>query len=340
MKARMTGLLVLVLMCAGAAPFPGSQAWGPAVALAQTDDVSAAQTLYDQGSYAQAATTIREGLSSGRIFGNRVVSARELLARCLVKTGQTANARRMFLQILEQDPLYRPDPLRVPPDEMAVFNQAKREFDASQQRAEQRLPASIQLYLGAGSGDNKDFGKFVAAGGGDSKYKNKTQFGIIVRFAVAPRFSLDLQLEHFEATNHDTARAGINASYKITAIPAIVSVSYLLHDSERFRAYAFVGGGPMLETTSSVDFLLFPGLPIGIADSKVGTYLHGGLEGEYRVHPRFSIVGRVLGRSAKATGLFGDTDFTPYDPNVSIKGRDVDFSGFAATIGVRAYVGY
>ncbi len=339
MKARMTGLLVLALVCAATAPL-GIRAWGPAPAWAQTDDVSAAQALYDQGQYAQAATTIRDGLSSGRIFGNQVVSGRELLARCQVKMGEVANAKRTFLMILDQDPLYRPDPLRVPPDEMAVFNEAKRQFDAGQQRAAQRLPASIEIHYGVGSGDNKDFGDFVATGGGDSKYDNKPQFGGTVRFAIAPKFSVDIMIERFRATDADSFQSnpGGGVKYEITAIPVAVSLAYLLHDSDRFRGYVFAGGGPLLEATSSLDLPFF-GVPIQIADDKVGTYLHAGLEGEYRFHPRFSISGRVLGRLAKATGLFKDTGLS-YEPGTVIDDRDIDFSGFAATIGLRAYVGY
>jgi len=336
MKAIVTGFLVLVLACAGVQPLQGFHPWGPSVALAQTDDVATAQSLYDQGKFAEAATAIREGLSSGRVFGGAAVGARELLARCQVKMGDVAGARKTFLAILRQDPLYRPDPLRVPPDEMAAYDSARRVFDAERERASQRLPASIELHYGFGSGDNKDFGDFVATGGGDNKYDNDPQFGGIVRFALAPRYSLDIQIERFRATDADSF--AFQSTYEITAIPLSVSLSYLVVDNSRFRAYVFAGGGPMLEATSSITLPFF-GIPISVADDKIGTYLHAGIEGEYRLHPRFALVGRVLGRSAKATGLLKGTDLS-YNGTDSIADRDIDFSGFAATIGVRAYVGY
>ena len=47
-----------------------------------------------------------------------------------------------------------------------------------------------------------------------------------------------------------------------------------------------------------------------------------------------------MSRSAKATGLFKDTDFDFYGEGQNIADRDIDFSGFAANIGLRAYVGY
>ena len=53
-----------------------------------------------------------------------------------------------------------------------------------------------------------------------------------------------------------------------------------------------------------------------------------------------SLVGWLAQNYAKASGLFEDTDFDPYVTNVSISDRDIDFSGFSATLGVRAYVGY
>ena len=112
-----------------------------------------------------------------------------------------------FLSILRQDPLYRPDPLRVPPRRDGRLQPAKASFDAEQQRAAQRLPASIELHYGFGSGDNKDFGDFVATGGGDYKYDNDPHFGGIVRFALAPTFSLDIQIERFRATDADSFQA-------------------------------------------------------------------------------------------------------------------------------------
>jgi len=339
MKARMTAILVLALTCAGVHPLGGFVAFGPAAAVAQTDDVAAAQTLYDQGNYAEAMQTLRDGLASGRITGGQVVAARELTARCQVKSGDVAGARRTFLMILRSDPQYRPDPLRVPPDEMEAYNAARNEFDASQTRASQRIPASIELHYGIGSGKNDDFGEFVASGGGDKEYDNDPLFGGSVRFPLASKWSLDLQIERFRATNKDSIPGDNSADYEITAIPVAISVAYLVLDHPRYRVSAFAGGGPMLESTSSVNFPFFT-IDISVADTKVGTYLHGGLEGEYRFHPRFSVTGRALVRSAKATGLFKDTDFDLYGNGVSIANRDIDFSGFAATVGLRGYIGY
>jgi len=339
MKSIVTGVLVLVLACTGAHPLGGVAAFGPSAAAAQTDDLAAAQTLYDQGSYEQAMQAIRDGLASGRITGGQVATARELTARCQVKVGDTAGARRTFLLLMRSDPLYRPDPLRVPPDEMEVYNAARRDFDKEQTRAEQRIPASIELHYGIGSGANEDFGEYVASGGGDEEYENDPHFGGGVRFPLAPRWSLDLQIERFRATNSDSFSTG-GATYEITAIPVAVSAAYLILDNPRYRVSAFAGGGPLLEASSSVNFLFFGVLPLQVADDKVGVYLHGGIEGEYILHPRFTVIGRALVRSAKASGLFEDNEFDLYGNNVELKDREIDFSGFAATLGLRGYIGY
>jgi hypothetical protein len=335
----MIGILAVALACAGVQPLVAWKGLGPARAEAQTDALAAAQALYDQGRFADAATAIRDALAAGRITGGDVVRARELLARCQVKSGDAAGARATFTGLLQQDPLYRPDPLRVPPDEIAVFDEARRAVDQAQARSEQRIPASIALYYGIGSGANKDFGDFVADGGGDEEFDNDPQFGGVVRFPVASRFCLDIEIQRFRATNADSFPPNQSATYEITALPLSVSLAYLVLDGPRFRAFAFGGGGPMLESSAAVSLPFF-GFPIQIADDKVGMYVHAGVDGEYRVHPRISISGRLLGRLAKASGLFEDTDFDPYVNNVSISDRDIDFSGFSATIGVRAYVGY
>jgi hypothetical protein len=338
MKPGTIAIFALALAWAGAFPIAGPGAGPVPAAYAQTDDISAAQALYDESRFSQAMELLQDGLLTGRIAGGQVVRARELLARCQVKAGDADGARRTFLAMLREDPLYRPDAVRVPPDEMEVYAQARRAFDDERERAAQRIPASIELHYGTGSGANEDFGEFVAAGGGDDAYDVDRHFGGVVRFPVAPRLSVDIMIQRFRATNADSFSTG-GARYQITAIPVALSLSWLMVDGPRFRGFVFGGGGPMLEATSSVSFPFF-GIPIQIADDKPGVYLHAGIEGEYRVHPRFSVVGRLLGRSAKATGLFEDTDFEPYTSGVSIADRDVDFSGVAALIGVRAYVGY
>jgi hypothetical protein len=261
------------------------------------------------------------------------------MARCQVKSGDVAGAQKTFLALLRRDPLYQPDATRVPPDEMEAFAAARRAFDLERERERQRIPACLGFFFGVGSGGNEDFGEFVASGGGDDKYDNKPALGGYVRFPIRPRLSIQLELQRFRATNQDSVTGFNHRDYEITAIPISVGVHWLVAQRPKWRAAAFAGGGPMLETLSSMEFS-FIVLRLSASDSKVGTYLHAGAEGEYRVHPRFSLDARVLGRYAKAAGLSVlETNAFDYTPTVRIADRDVSFSGFAAHVGVRVYIG-
>lgn len=339
MISRMIRVFVAALACGWLLTAASPTAFGPALAWANTAEFDAAQQMYDQSKFAPAIAALQQALGRGAITGTEAQQARELLARCQVKAGDVAGARKTFLGMLRQDPLYRPDASKVPPDEIAGFDAAKRVYDAEQERVRSRLPASLTLSYGVGSGDNTDFGDFVKSGGGSGTYDNKGFIAGSVRFPLRPRLSFDIELQRFRATNSDSFAGDVGRNYKISATPLVISFYYLLAQHPKWRASVFAGGGPMLEATSSMD-LGFIGNRLQIAESKTGTYLHAGLEGEYVLSPRFSLDGRVIGRSAKATGFFEKSSLFDYVSTVPLKNRDIDFSGVAATIGLRAYIGY
>jgi len=107
-----------------------------------------------------------------------------------------------------------------------------------------------------------------------------------------------------------------------------------------YRANVFVGGGPMLASRMSVDLPFTSTIRLQLADEAVGTYFHGGIEGEYLFHPRLSVNARVLGRYAKVKKLFKNADPELKFEDVPFRDREVDFSGFGAFVGLRAYIGY
>ena len=130
-------------------------------------------------------------------------------------------------------------------------------------------------------------------------------------------------------------------SYVLTATPLVLSVVYLMHEGGKLRASVFAGGGPMLNAYAEDKFLVgSTGVPLKATDTKVGTYLHGGVEAEYLLHPKLSLTGRALYRSAKATKMFNGSTFTQYGGTGTIADRDIDFSGYGLSIGLRAYIGY
>ena len=319
----------------------------PRVAFAQAGAVAQAQSQYDSGRFAEALTTLQNALAAGEVTGSDAIGARVLLARCQAKVGDVPAARKTFLQVLRLDPQFRLDEVSTPPDEVAVFREALRAFEGEQAQASQRIPASITGFYGIGSGANEDIGEYVAIGGGDKEFDNKPFFGIGVRFPVAPKWSVDLELQRFRATNEDTVVVPIevfsgHGTYELTATPLVLSVVYLAHDGGKFRASVFAGGGPMLNCYAEDKFTFFGVIPLKTTDSKVGAYFHGGIEGEYLVHPKLSIVARALGRYAKASKMFEDTPFTQYAAysTATIANRDLDFSGYGLTLGLRGYVGY
>ncbi|MCC6348545.1 MAG: tetratricopeptide repeat protein [Candidatus Eisenbacteria bacterium] len=312
----------------------------PRTAFAQAAPVAQAQQQYDAGNFADALTTLQNALASGTVTGSDALAARQLLGRCQAKVGDVAAARKTFLQILREDPQYRLDDVTTPPDEIAVFREALRTFEAEQAQAGRRIPASLSGFYGLGSGSNEDFGEYVAVGGGDKKFENKPFFGLGVRFPLAPRWSLDLELQRFRATNEDSVSGSAKATYELTATPMVVSVIYLLKDTGKLRVNAFAGGGPMLNSYAADKFLFFGSIAIKVTDTKVGTYFHGGLEGEYLLHPKLSVTGRALVRSAKATNMYKGSTFSQYGGPVTIGDRDLDFSGFGVTLGLRGYIGY
>ena len=84
-------------------------------------------------------------------------------------------------------------------------------------------------------------------------------------------------------------------------------------------------------------------IPTQFFGESLGKYAHVGFEAEYHLQPRLALAGRVLARYANSGTLdWPRKDFELYEsyPASLIGDRSMDFSGLAAHIGVRAYIGY
>ena len=106
---------------------------GVPTAVAQTSKttpVVRGQEYYEQSRFDEAISLLRDLVDRGALSGDDLLKAREILARSYVKKGYPAQAKDMFKAILKSNPEYRPDPIRVPPDETAVFEQALKEYKA------------------------------------------------------------------------------------------------------------------------------------------------------------------------------------------------------------------
>jgi tetratricopeptide (TPR) repeat protein len=97
--------------------------------------VQQGQTYYEQSRFDEAITLLKDLVDRGLLSGEELQKARELLARSYVKKGYPVQAKEMFKAILREDPAWRPDPIRVPPDETAVFEQALKEYQEEKSAA-------------------------------------------------------------------------------------------------------------------------------------------------------------------------------------------------------------
>ncbi|HEV2105471.1 MAG TPA: tetratricopeptide repeat protein [Candidatus Eisenbacteria bacterium] len=294
-----------------------------------------AQALYDQAKFADAAALLRTAIARKQLAGNDELKARELLGRSLVKSGNRLAAKEAFKALLHEDSAYRLDTLTVPPDELEVFNLAVKEIDAEQTAAGQRIPASLGFFYGTGSGDNKSYGEVSKAGGGPSKLDNKPEFGGTVRFPILPKFSLDIEMSRFRATATDKSPF----EYTLTGSPLVASLYYTAFSTTKIHLNGFVGVGSLLDANTNIKLPLF-GVPINLSTQKNGWYYHAGVEGEYLVLRKLSVNGRVLLReaTAKDMNLAVEDPFNLYS-NTNVNHRKIDFSGFGAFIGLRAYIG-
>jgi len=327
-------VLAALTLALAAAPVPRQPAaWAAAPALEE------AQSLYDGAQFNEAITKIRSALATAQLTGADAFEARVLLARCLVKVGDRLEAKQAFKFVLRQQPGWRPDPNVVPPDEQEVFQLAQQELTAEQISAGKRIPASLSLSFGTGSGKNTDMGEIAKSLGGPGEYKVKPQIGGSVRFPISPRMSLELELQRLRAVTDNGEAPPNRIDFEVSGYPMSLSLYYTQFSSRLFRVSVFGGGGLLATAESKLDLgeALGSGVSITVTDQRSGAYFHGGLEAEYVATPRVTVAARVLGSYAQANKVFNDVDL---DTGVSWKNRKIDFSGFAATLGLRAYIGY
>lgn len=322
MSALVTGLPLL--------PIHASWAAAPVV--------TEAKALYDAANFTDAATKLRNAITTGELKGADALAAKELLGRCLVKSGDRLQAKEMFKSLLRQKGNYRLDAQNVPPDEIEVFTMAQHEVTAEQIETGHRVPASLAFNVGIGSGKNKDMGALPAAGGGPDHFDVDAFFGGSVRFPISPRLSLELEMQRFRATAADTFPETQGGRFEVTELPISLSLYHATFVHPKWRVNTFIGAGASIPSTSTL-FFYFGSERASISDERTGFYAHAGLEGEYLATPRFSITGRVLGRTAKTTDFYKGSTLKIWG-TTSLANRSVDFSGFGAQLGLRAYIGY
>lgn len=321
---------IVAVMASGVTPGLPPGGWSTPTAIA--GPVEDGQRLYDRGEYEKASTTLQSALDGGGVLGDDVVRARALLGRCYVKAGRAADARAAFLGALERDPAFRLSRRTVPPDEYAVFGEALAAFNAERERRAQRVPASIALFGGIDGASHSALEDFASRHGGNDVERNK-EFGFSVRFPIASRWSLDLELLSIGAkTSADTLSFN---DYDVETEGAVLAANlyWTWFQRPKTRVYLFTGAGALSGDLGLIN-KDFSG--VRTLASENGVYAQGGAEAEYLLHPRVSLSVRGLGRYALSRKLnFGDFNNSSLD----VGGSRVDFRGYAAQLGLRAYIG-
>jgi hypothetical protein len=322
----------------------------PAVAQEARGPLERATELYESARFSEAIDVLNDAIREGRVTGDDVNAARELLARCLAKAGRRLEAKEAWKSVLRSNPIYLPDATRIPPDEIESFHDAKREFDAELLEAGRRKPASIGGIFGVGQAVNQDLADLASSAGvaAADDFESNPEFGYSVRFPLRPRWSIDFELSRLRATTQDELPETRNAhaEYLATAIPVVASIYYQVNGHPKLRISGFAGLGIFpAEAKLLFDQTLVSGrlIPTQVVGEATGYYLHAGVETEYLVAPRYAVSVRLLGRRASSGDLDWPRDnFEIYEsfPASVLGKRSVDFSGVAAHVGVRAYIGY
>ena len=341
----------LALPGAAACAGPARAAAAPAATTAASaNPLEDARRLYDAAKFQDAIDVLGRALHDGAVTGDDVIQARALRARCLVKAGRRLEAKEAFKTVLRSDRRFTLNATDVPPDEMDSFRLAAQEIDSELLEAGRRFPASIAITGGIGNAVNQDLVDLASSAGVPpaDDFKDDTEFGYSVRFPLRPRLSIDFEVSWLKATTEDKLPSDRNAhtKYRATAMPVLVSLVKNLSASPTRHVSAFVGAGPLicqaiLEDRNS----LVAGrvIPTQIVGRNQGWALAAGIEGEQMLQPRLALTGQARMRYANSGDLHWlRDDYEIYESySASRLGkRSIDFSGFAASVGVRAYIGY
>lgn len=297
---------------------------------AEVTTLAEAQQAYDDARFGDAVAGLRSMLQRGLVQGTEAEAARELLARSLVKSGNRIEAKEAFRGILSARPQYRPDPARVAPDEVEVFQLALREYTVAEIESGTRIPASFSFFVGYGKHNNGDLNRYAEETNGETD-EGGIEIGGTVRFPLRERLSLELEYSSLKAEGtHPFSPTTIDV-IETTGRPLVASLYWNWLGGPHGRTNLFIGAGQMRSVWSQTE-----GPSLNLTDEKIGVYAHGGIEGEYLFSPRIAASVRVLGRYATS----GKLNFGFFGGTAGINNRQVDFRGIAVQLGLRGYVGY
>lgn len=343
---------VFALLLLAAWPCAALAAEAPATEATATQAgvLAQARDLYSQANFAEAAEMLRTALRTGAVTGDDVNQARALRARCLVKLGRRLEAKEAFKGVMRADESFTLDPTLVPPDEMDVYRLAKQEIDNERFEAGKRFPASIAITGGRGSAVNQDIVDLASSSGAGlaPDFSEDAELGFSVRFPLRPELSIEFEVQHLRATTDDPLPSTRNAhtEYTASATPVSINLVKAWRTSPRYHINLIGGLGVMpTQVVAEYKQTLVSGrlTPSQLVGDHLGLFAQGGVEGEWMAKERLALTARVSGRYASSGTLKWPSDsyeiYESYEQS-KLGDRSADFSGIAAAIGVRAYIGY
>ena len=164
------------------------------------------------------------------------------------------------------------------------------------------------------------------------KVKDGWEYGGSLRTRLSPKASLEVEgnLLNGKSTT-DILNQSVDA--KTTAFALPLNLVYLLSENDKYAFNLVVGAGPLLSTKFKIEGA---GATFE-SDSKTAFVGQGGFEGDWFVGKQVAVTARVLGRYAKASDVEYAND--PTDPSAGKSKIDLNLSGFAFGLGLRAYFG-
>jgi len=136
-KAAVAAFVIAAQLALWASPLVAT------VQAAPKNPVQRGQEYYEQSRFDDAIAYLNDLIVRGGLSTEDLLTAREFLARSYVKRGLSDQGKNAFKGILRDTPSWRPDAVRVPPDETAVFEQALKEFQ-DEQKAQPPAPPQSQ----------------------------------------------------------------------------------------------------------------------------------------------------------------------------------------------------
>ena len=93
------------------------------------DQIGKARQEYEAAHFTEAIDLLMQ-VKDASLSMENMVAINELLARSYIRAGFQDEGRKSYLRILYRNPTWRPDRTSVPPDELAVFQSALRDYEA------------------------------------------------------------------------------------------------------------------------------------------------------------------------------------------------------------------